>query len=776
MAASRFRLPQFRSWQQAVKRSQLAAQKMGPEESLLLRILVQALVTLGICSLAVAAAGVTRASWLNLVAIPLSALGAYVSWQRRSQRNIAIKFAIALGMLLALGMFFSRLIGQPGDTRIVLAELLVQLQVLHSYDLPRRKDLGYSMMIGLILLGVAATISQTLAFAPLLLMFLAIALPVLVLDYRSRLGLVASAWQIPAQLSWRRLGAMLGVTLALGLVIFAALPRLPGYQIRNFPVSGSLDFEGSFDNSLVINPGYVSGDSADEDGAGGGENGSGIQGSGSAAAQGPGQMDETFYYGFNQRINQNLRGELTPQVVMRVRSQAEGIWRVMAFDRYTGQGWEVSRNDEALTLNRSSLSYQILLPRIPWLNRDREIIQTYTLVSEMPNLIPALYRPRELYFPLTEIAFDAEGALRAPLPLTEGITYTVISEVPYRDRSILGQAGTDYPSPIESIYLQVPEDSRDRIRAQAEALLAKSPQPLTNPYEQALFLAQSLKQQYSLRPELPFFSEDDDLVEAFLFQYEGGYADHFSTALTIMLRTLGIPARLSVGFSPGEFNPFTGFYVVRNTDAFAMTEVFFPRYGWFAFDPIPGHPLIPPSIEDYQTFSTLRRFWNWVAGWLPSPLVGGINGILSWLGAQGIRIIAWVSGLLRRGWIGALVLLAIAVGFAFGLWLLWQGWGHWRRRYRLQQLPLPERLYQQMLTALAVQGVVKRPHQTPFEYLQTVQQQWTRHRKPQAQIKAVETITRAYVGWRYGDRAVDADILERNLRSLRRATARGQKN
>ncbi|MEM8545103.1 MAG: DUF4129 domain-containing protein, partial [Cyanobacteria bacterium P01_H01_bin.119] len=91
-------------------------------------------------------------------------------------------------------------------------------------------------------------------------------------------------------------------------------------------------------------------------------------------------------------------------------------------------------------------------------------------------------------------------------------------------------------------------------------------------------------------------------------------------------------------------------------------------------------------------------------------------------------------------------------------------------------LPLPERLYQQMLTALAVQGVVKRPHQTPFEYLQTVQQKWTRHRKLQAQIKAVETITQAYVGWRYGDRVVDADILERNLRSLRRATARGQKN
>jgi len=52
-----------------------------------------------------------------------------------------------------------------------------------------------------------------------------------------------------------------------------------------------------------------------------------------------------------------------------------------------------------------------------------------------------------------------------------------------------------------------------------------------------------------------------------------------------MLRSIGIPARLVAGFSPGEFNPFTGLYVVRNTDAYAMTEVYFPKYGWF--DPIP---------------------------------------------------------------------------------------------------------------------------------------------------------------------------------------------
>ncbi len=114
------------------------------EDSFLLRLLVQLLVTLGICSVVVAAAGVTDASLWNLLAIPASAVGAAFSWYRRRNRNVAVKFFIAIGMLMAMAAFFARLVEQPGDTRIVLAELLVQLQVLHSFDLPRRKDLGYS--------------------------------------------------------------------------------------------------------------------------------------------------------------------------------------------------------------------------------------------------------------------------------------------------------------------------------------------------------------------------------------------------------------------------------------------------------------------------------------------------------------------------------------------------------------------------------------------------------------------------------------------------------
>ncbi|NJN22974.1 MAG: transglutaminase family protein, partial [Leptolyngbya sp. RL_3_1] len=348
---------------------------------------------------------------------------------------------------------------------------------------------------------------------------------------------------------------------------------------------------------------------------------------------GPGELDDTYYYGFSQRMNQNLRGTLTPKVLLRVRSQAPGFWRVMAFDRYTGQGWEASRDERIEILERSPFSYRTTLPESAWyvgetdrsLGQRREVIQTYTATLGLPNLLPALYQARHLYFPTRQVAIDAEGALRSPLPLSPGLTYTVVSEVPLRDRTQLGEASTDYRDAIRENYLQVPPEVAAKVRQTALDLMAAAPAPLTNPYEQALFLAQSLKQNYALQPDLPFFDEAADMVEAFLYEYEGGYGDHFSTVLTVMLRSLGIPARLVAGFGPGEFNPFTGYYVVRNTDAYTMAEVFFPGYGWFAFDPIPTHEVLPPEPRASETFSVLRQFWNWIAGWLPSPVAGWLN-------------------------------------------------------------------------------------------------------------------------------------------------------
>ncbi len=740
------------------------------EESIPLRILVQLLVAIGIVATDLAA-DTTHSLW----AIPISCIGAAWSWRQRRDRNITVKFLIAMGMLVALFAFFGNLLGSLNDTRLVLAELLIQLQVLHSFDLPRRKDLGYSMVIGLILLGVAATLSQTLAFAPLLILFLLISLPVLVLDYRSRLGLEPSAtkttqpspkWQLlpTSTLSLPRLSFFFLIILSVGLLIFALMPRLPSYQVQQFPVSGGNNLEDrGFNNEQdrqVRNPGLV------EQGEGQGE-GEGTDRQG----QGEGESNNQFYYGFAEQINQNRGGETTPnemkpRVVMRLRSQAPGWIKMMAFDHYTGQGWEIKKDEPKQELNRPRRSYRFRVSTSSSQAETERIVQTYTIVSQLPNLIPVLPQAKDVYFPTKEIAVDPHGTIRSPGELMEGLTFSVVSQVPYRDRSELRTASTDY-SDIGDHYLQVPPEIENRIRQKAESILAESDNPLDSHYEKALYLAQQIKQRYRLQSSLSLLESDQDLVESFLFDWEGGYPDHFSTTLTVMLRSLGIPARLATGFSSGEFNPFTGLYIIRNTDAFALTEVYFPEYGWFQFDPIPGHPLIPPSIEKSQTFGVIRQFWNWIAGWLPSPVVSLFNYLWTVIIGTLIAGVKTIWQFFTQGWVAALAGLMSLVLATFLGWLGWQQWQRWRYRRWMSRLAPTERIYQQMLQLLAQQGLGKQPAQTPFEYVET-----TATNLEPPQVEVVQEISQAYVRWRYGDYLPNLDYLQQVLQQLKRSFQR----
>lgn len=730
---------------------------LEPEDSIPLRVCVQALVTIGILATDFAAADSADALRISVWAVPVSVIGAIWSWRQRRKPNIPVKFCIAMAMLIALGVFFARLWGERNDTRLALATLLIHLQVFHSFDLPRRKDLGYSVVIGLILLGVAATLSQTLTFAPLLLLFFVFAIPVLVLDYRSRLGVAPRTFRrVGVDLSLKRLGQVSGVALGLGLMVFLLLPRLPSYQLRSFPVSAPIQIQEQFNSSTILNQGYV------QEGRTGSGTGAGTRN----FEQGPGELNQDFYYGFNSKINQNLRGTLKPRTVMRVRSQAPGFWRVLAFDRYTGQGWEISRNDEAQVqkYERPEWSFRFNLPWSVTLNRTREVIQTYTVVSDLPNLIPVLYEPKELYFPTNQVAMDNEGGLRSPVPLSEGLTYTVVSEVPYRNRTLLQQARSQPPTAIRNTYLQLPDSIADPIRQITESILARSPKPITAPYEAALYLAQHLKQNFKIQPELPFFADNEDLATAFLTTYEGGYPDHFATTLTVMLRSIGIPARLVMGFGAGKFNPFTGFYVVQNTDAHAMTEVYFHKHGWFAFDPIPGHPLLPPSIEESSAFGALQQFWNWVAGWLPSPLTGMLNYIFGKIAAGLSWALGQVVALFSQGWLGLLQGTIWLTGLGFLGWLGWSGWQSWRHRCWLSKLPPVEAIYQQMLAWLAEQGVRKPTAQTPLEYAAECQQS-----QPIEQATAIEAISQAYVHWRYGQGMPNLEQLQQWLKVLQKS-------
>ena len=746
------------------------------EESILLRVLVQAMVIVGIIATDIAAQ-----TQMSLWAIPLSILGAVWSWYRRKKRNVSVKFLLAIAMLTVMFAFFGNLIANFNDTRLILAQLLIQVQVLHSFDLPRRKDLGYSMIIGLILVAVSGTISQTVAFAPFLLIFIGLAIPTLVLDYRSRLSLepieIYFSWdkQSPSTISRgkklnfsplapKSLVTILLIILGLGLAIFAVMPRFPGYQIQTFPVSSPIDLDNkNFDaeDRSIINPGYVSRGNETGDGNGSGEDSS------KAPLEGKGQIDYTFYYGFNSKINQNLRGQLKEKTVMRVRSQAPGFWQVLSFDRYTGQGWEVSRDKQTTSVERSNLYSRFYVPNLVKVKRTKKVVQSYTIVANLPNLIPALSYPQFVYFPTRQIAIDPEGSLRSPIALGDGLTYTIISQIPYRDRTLLRQAPQEYSKIITEYYLQIPPKIKDKVKKQTEELLAKSQKPLTSPSEKALYLTQALKQNYTLENNLPFFEDNEDLVESFLFKYQGGYADHFSTVLTIMLRSIGIPARLAAGFSPGQFNPFTGYYIVKNTDAFALTQVYFPNYGWFDFDPIPGHEIVPVSFQQDQTFGILAQLWKWVAGWLPAPITSFLAAVWTYIIGGILGLIAKILNLVSSSLLGAISGLIILTILGLMIWLGWNQFKNINYNRRLAKLDPIERLYLRMLKVLGDRGFPKHPAQTPLEYAQNSHE---RHEKILAEV--INDISAAYVAWKYGKRSPNIEYLQQEYKGLIRGLRR----
>jgi hypothetical protein len=96
--------------------------------------------------------------------------------------------------------------------------------------------------------------------------------------------------------------------------------------------------------------------------------------------------------------------------------------------------------------------------------------------------------------------------------------------VPERNRSQLRSDTETYPKSILKYYLEIPAEIAPKVRRKTEELLAKSPTPLTSPYEKALYLAQALKQNYELKADLPFLAENEDLVLGLFVSFSGGYA------------------------------------------------------------------------------------------------------------------------------------------------------------------------------------------------------------------------------------------------------------
>lgn len=170
-----------------------------------------------------------------------------------------------------------------------------------------------------------------------------------------------------------------------------------------------------------------------------------------------------------------------------------------------------------------------------------------------------------------------------------GDTYTVLGVVTDFSADELRAAGETYPGWVRERYRQLPQELPQRVRELAGELTAAS----ATPYDKAKAIEGYLR----LIPvdyEMPDVPPARDAVDYFLFDAREGYFDYHASAMVVLLRAVGVPARLAVGYrlDPGAFDSRTRQYNVREAHAYAWTEVHFPGVGWVPFDPSPDRPAM----------------------------------------------------------------------------------------------------------------------------------------------------------------------------------------
>ncbi len=323
--------------------------------------------------------------------------------------------------------------------------------------------------------------------------------------------------------------------------------------------------------------------------------------------------------------------------------------------------------------------------------------------------------------------------------------------------------------------LRLPRNLDPRIRAYALEIAGGRSDPL----ERARAVEAHLKTAFGYTLELPGEQAADPLAN-FLFERREGHCEYFASAMAVMLRAMGIPARLVNGFAGGVYNPLSGTRVIRAADAHSWVEAYIPRYGWLEFDPTPDAPdafAAPWLAQAWMIWDALESVWGeWVIDYDAERRLELARGVT--LRTQSAALAAALSietvwETARRLWkrltggLGPaeapaldaraesrLPLLLCAAVFAAAAFLCWR---RFRRAADRRREHPGAGLYRRAVHALARRGIRKPDSLTPQEFPAQVADPALR--------RVLQELTDAYLAARFGG---DAEAMRR-LRGLVRA-------
>lgn len=284
--------------------------------------------------------------------------------------------------------------------------------------------------------------------------------------------------------------------------------------------------------------------------------------------------------------------ELYETVVMTATVQSDVAlphWRSVSLDTYTGRGWTRSEERSETISAETPLSlpdFQAQAPisqTVTWLLDKRASRYTLGLPTQFDQEIVAQWR-----------GVDDLARVQS----VEGQTYAAASITTNASVNQLQSADANrIPLTVAARYTTLPDDIPDRVTDLAVEIVAG----LTNPYDQAKAIEQFLRQYpYDLDVVPP--DPDDDIVDYFLFDAQTGYCDYYASAMVVMARSIGLPARLAIGFlaQPPDEN---GVQTIRQINSHSWAELYFADYGWVEFEPTAAFTPVERAPGDTTEFN-----------------------------------------------------------------------------------------------------------------------------------------------------------------------------
>ena len=500
----------------------------------------------------------------------------------------------------------------------------------------------------------------------------------------------------------------------------------------------------------------------------------------------------TGFIGFSETVTLGDIGRLqkSNRVVMRVRIEDEPAerhhylrWRGVALDRYTGRGWQRSSNAAQYVQPNGERNFFQLNT-----TEDLRRITKQTFFVE-PIDTPVLFaasRVIALQGPLPYVRLDTEDSIQTRQHSQERISYKAYSDTTEPEPRVLSADSQAY-SRASARYLKYPDELDPRIAQLAREIVVRA--NARNRYDQARAIEEYLQSEENYRYTLDLKAGGPDPLADFLFNVREGHCEYFSTAMAVMLRTLGVATRVVNGFQMGEYNGAAGVYTVTQKNAHSWVEVYFPETdSWVTFDPTPAAGRATQESAGLRArlgkyAEALELLWfQYVVGYdkqeqrslaatMRSRLFAYHRAVSKKFDDLKLAISEWLQAvqggkgaggafLMRAALLAlssAIALLSLAL-LGRRIWRLgfWRAFKFWRAEAEQQRRSAIE-FYERMSNALASRGLQRAPDQTPLEFASA------------AGMPEVLQITRAYNRVRFGEHdlsSTEAVEIEEWLRRL----------